>query len=60
MESCIPLKTELSKMVINSAAKEHDAHADKPSSVSVETIKLKGQMKYIASWHKLVFLCHPM
>lgn len=23
-------------------------------------IRLKGQMKYIPSWNKLVFLCHPM
>jgi hypothetical protein len=60
MESRIPLKTGLSKTVTNAAAKDHDANADKPSSVSVGAIRLKGQMKYFASWHKLVFLCHPM
>jgi hypothetical protein len=60
MESCIPLKAELTKTVKNSAEKEQNANADKSSSASVGTIRLKGQIKYIPSWHKLVFLCHPM
>jgi hypothetical protein len=60
MESCIPLKVGQSKTVANSAAKEKNDNANKPSSVSVGPIKLKGQIKYIPSWHKLAFLCHPM
>lgn len=31
-----------------------------PLLAGAESIKLKGQMKYIPSWHKLAFLCHPM
>jgi hypothetical protein len=60
MESCIPLKTGLSKTLTSSATKEQNANADKSSLVNIAAIKLKGQMKYIPSWHKLVFLCHPM
>lgn len=60
MESCIPLKTELSKTVMNRAAKEQNINGEKLPSVSAGAIRLKGQMKYIPSWHKLAFLCHPM
>ena len=60
MESCIPLKIELSKMVTNSTMMEQNAIENIPLSVGVGKIRLKGQMKYIPSWHKLAFLCHPM
>ena len=60
MESCIPLKAGLSKMGTSSLIKEQNAIEHKSLSVSIESIKLKGQMKYIPSWHKLAFLCHPM
>jgi hypothetical protein len=60
MESCIPLKTGLTKTVANKVLKEQNTNVGKSSSVNVGAIRLKGQMKYIPSWHKLAFLCHPM
>ncbi len=47
-------------MATNSAAKKQNANADKSLLNNGEAIRLKGQMKYIPSWHKLAFLCHPM
>jgi hypothetical protein len=60
MESCIPLRKGLNKMATNSAAEKQNANADKSLLNNGEAIRLKGQMKYIPSWHKLAFLCHPM
>ncbi|CAF0824330.1 unnamed protein product [Adineta ricciae] len=60
MQSCIPLKPEVNKLARNRTIKDQNINNGKSPSTSTGSIKLKGQMKYIPSWHKLAFLCHPM